>query len=363
MSKDYKLIDVLIDKGLPFAIYKSPDIDDIQFVTQVEGCPLLFDDISKSEGHEGFIAVNFSGDKVILIKDDIKLSGETAIFRYLKDINCLSNSSADTNFDTYNTEDDLERYSNAYKSIHSIVQNGECSKIVLSRKKSIKKTGNFSAGNSFKLALEKYPDAFVCLFNTNISSTWLVISPEKILSGKDNLWKTVSLAGTMVQPQNNKDIIWDKKNIKEQEIVSDYIASLLSDNNIQFTTNGPFTSNAGNLVHLKTEFSMSGSNSFDLTAILKALHPTPAVCGFPREKAMNAIRLFEGYERNFYSGFSGIISKNETTSLYVNLRCMQIGAKTLDLYSGGGILSDSELFSEWNETEAKMQTILSIIEV
>jgi len=363
MNKDYNLIDQLIDKGLPFAIYKSPDIDNIQFVAQTSGSPEIFEDISQLQGFEGFIAVNFSGDKVILIKDDIKLSGETAIFNYLNNVAELSAINTENSIETQNTIDDFERYSNAYNSIHNIVRKGECSKIVLSRKKSIKKTDKFSSGKSFQLALEKYPDAFVCLFNTNCTSAWLVISPEKLLSGKDNLWNTVSLAGTMVQPDEEKSINWDKKNIKEQEIVSDYIASLLSENNLQFTTKGPFTSRAGNLVHLKTEFSISGNTGFDITGILKALHPTPAVCGFPRENAMNAIKLFEGYERNFYSGFSGIISKKETTSLYVNLRCMQIGAKTLDLYSGGGILGDSELFSEWNETEAKMQTILSIIEI
>jgi len=70
----------------------------------------------------------------------------------------------------------------------------------------------------------------------------------------------------------------------------------------------------------------------------------------------------EGYNRTYYSGFIGELSMKGKTGLFVNLRCMKIGTDALTLFAGGGLLTSSELKSEWEETEAKLQTILSLIE-
>ena len=66
-------------------------------------------------------------------------------------------------------------------------------------------------------------------------------------------------------------------------------------------------------------------------------------------------------ERSYYSGFTGLIDPTGDTRLFVTLRCMQIEGGTESvayrLYAGGGLLKDSECQSEWEETEAKMNTM------
>ena len=94
---------------------------------------------------------------------------------------------------------------------------------------------------------------------------------------------------------------------------------------------------------------------------MKRLHPTPAVCGLPKEETYRIIRENEGYDRSYYSGFIGWLAPEGKSDLYVNLRCMNILRGSFVLYAGGGILASSEIESEWLETEAKMQTMKRLI--
>ena len=96
--------------------------------------------------------------------------------------------------------------------------------------------------------------------------------------------------------------------------------------------------------------------------LLADLHPTPAVCGLPKQESHRYILDNESCGRSYYSGFSGPINLDGDTAVYVSLRCMRIFGDRYRLYAGGGILPQSEETMEWNETAAKMQAMLSLIE-
>ena len=113
--------------------------------------------------------------------------------------------------------------------------------------------------------------------------------------------------------------------------------------------------------HLKTDFRFSLKDNKGLGDLLKVLHPTPAVCGLPKEEAYRFILQNEGYDRRYYSGFIGWLDPEGRTDIYVNLRCMHIEDEQLTLYAGGGLLASSELNDEWLETEKKLQTIKRLI--
>jgi isochorismate synthase len=81
----------------------------------------------------------------------------------------------------------------------------------------------------------------------------------------------------------------------------------------------------------------------------------------PKDKAYDFILSHEGYNRRYYSGFIGQLIPEGKSDLYVNLRCMNILSDTLVLYAGSGILTSSEVESEWQETEAKMQTMKRLL--
>ena len=119
---------------------------------------------------------------------------------------------------------------------------------------------------------------------------------------------------------------------------------------------------AGNLVHLRSDFHFTLPKSDRLGQLLSRLYPTPAVCGLPKEAARDFILRNEYARRDYYSGFVGPLSPATDTHLYVALRCMRIDSQGYSLYAGGGLLADSDMETEWNETEDKMQTMRSLLE-
>ena len=95
--------------------------------------------------------------------------------------------------------------------------------------------------------------------------------------------------------------------------------------------------------------------------VLSALHPTPAVCGIPKQAALEFILNNESHERKYYSGFCGPLNMDGATHLYVSLRCMEIMDNVCRLYAGGGLLIDSEEKREWEETKIKLNTMLNVL--
>lgn len=94
-----------------------------------------------------------------------------------------------------------------------------------------------------------------------------------------------------------------------------------------------------------------------------ALHPTPAVCGLPRQPAAALIRELEGYDRGFYAGAVGWSDAQGDGEWYVALRCARIAGKEARLYAGAGIVEGSDPLAEVDETSAKFLAMLDALGV
>jgi isochorismate synthase len=191
--------------------------------------------------------------------------------------------------------------------------------------------------------------------------TWIGCTPEILLSGSKTHYRTVALAGTVPLFQTEANFQWSDKNKREQRIVADYVRQTLNPFASVIEEEGPYSSRAGQLLHLKTHFHFSPNQGAEITDVVNALHPTPAVCGMPKTESLHFIGENEGYCRGFYSGVVGMLAPNDKTDLYVNLRCANIKGLNAVLYAGGGILTSSDMESEWQETEEKMKTVGEIL--
>lgn len=253
------------------------------------------------------------------------------------------------------------------KSIEAI-KAGVFQKVVLSRPKQIALPDNFEAVTVFQRLTQRYRTAFVYLCHLPKIGTWMGATPEILMSiDAKQIFTTVALAGTQAYQagQDLSEVAWRQKEIEEQALVSRYIINCFKKIRLRdFQEEGPKTVVAGNLMHLKTTFSvdMKSTNFAELGRVmLPLLHPTSAVCGMPKERAQGFVLEHEQYDRAFYSGFLGPINLEQSTHLYVNLRCMQLHAAALTLYAGAGITEDSQPDKEWKETEMKCQTLLNIL--
>lgn len=198
--------------------------------------------------------------------------------------------------------------------------------------------------------------ACVYWFSGQQIGTWLGATPEILLEGNKEEIHAMSLAGTKAE-QNTP---WTDKEYEEQQLVTDYMEEVIKRFSPSVFQKGTVsTLNSGAVYHLCTrfKFKLAPSNWRNLMA---ELHPTPAVCGLPKQAAYNHILDSEPHNRLFYTGIIGYLGK-EMIQTYVNLRCMKVDDQFFKLFLGGGITEASVVADEWTETEAKAKTLLAAI--
>lgn len=239
------------------------------------------------------------------------------------------------------------------------IKQGGFDKVVLSRIISVPLHHEFDVALFFGQLCCSYPQAFVYLCYLPGKGIWAGATPELLLSIEGEEVTTMALAGTRKAGITGN---WPGKEQEEHRWVSHYIAGV-------FTTTGAigiqqseaYTVNAGPVDHLRTDFSAHLPDMY-FGSLIKKLHPTPAVCGWPQERALETIADLEDHDREFYTGFAGPVNgKNRNSELYVNLRCVRIADSHADIYVGGGITVDSDPEAEWEETTLKSQTLLEVI--
>jgi isochorismate synthase len=241
-------------------------------------------------------------------------------------------------------------------------------KVVLSRTKIIERTGIFDIITAFEKLCNVYGNALISFVTIPDAGSWLGASPELLVSVQDHrIFRTTALAGTQAYSQSVdiKAVAWTQKDIEEQALVERYIISCFKKIRLrEYEEHGPRTVVAGNLIHLKSDFTvdMEATNFPTLGSVmLQLLHPTSAVCGVPLDAALSFIHKQENYDRQFYTGFLGPVNFENRTDIFVNLRCLQVLKEKLILYAGAGITQDSIPVKEWEETELKLNTLLNVI--
>ncbi len=247
------------------------------------------------------------------------------------------------------------------------IKAGTFEKVVLARFEDFNLPENFSASAFFEKICEAYTNSFCSMVYIQDEGLWIGASPETLLSSTEDTFKTISLAGTkkLNDGQSLSEIAWTQKEIEEQAFVSRYIVNCFKKIRLrEFHEHGPKTIQAGNLAHLKTDYTVNLREAqFDSLAdqMVELLHPTSAVCGMPLEAAKEFIGSNEKFDREFYAGFLGPVNFNGSTDLFVNLRCMKLLGSSARLFAGAGITEDSNPTSELLETQLKMSVLKSLI--
>jgi len=374
-SEDFfKEIETQIQNGNPFVAFRNPNAKKTKALLQKTDKTYVSTDFEES----GFVFAPFkSTDKTFIIPSE---KAASLVFEY-----SAENNSEDQQIDQEfppaftNNKSKIEHEELVQKGI-DLIEKGELKKVVLARKEEVQT--QLKAIEIFKNLLKKYNTAFVYYWFHPETGIWLGATPETLLSVERNKFKTMSLAGTQAF-EGTFDVNWKKKEVEEQQIVTDSILENLQ-NKVSGTINKsePYTSKAGSLLHLKTDITGMLDSKSSLKSLIVALHPTPAVCGLPKEDARKFILENESFGREFYSGFLGELnmkkerkrnsnrrnqenqayaSISKQTDLFVNLRCMKLEEGKAQLFIGGGITKDSNPADEWQETVNKSQTIKSVL--
>ena len=333
-----------------YALYRLPHADQY---TVVEGETRELTSCVQLSGQSGFVIAPFevkSGQPIVVILPDEVTTAPCPVV------------AVDGEFVFQPAGFPTSNYHIDFSNFHAQLLQGTFRKIVLSRCSEEVLSTPADARQLFYRACQLYPRMFIALVHTPQSGTWLTATPEILLEGCGCDWRTIALAGTMKLEQEQlsgegENVRWSTKNIEEQRIVATYIAECLEQFSNDFHEEGPRTVRAANLVHLRSDFTFKLSSNDCIGELIQALHPTPAVCGLPKREAFQFIVRNEHTPRRYYSGFMGMFDPAAETHLYVSLRCMNITDNSCLLYAGGGLLKGSTEEQEWQETEAKLETM------
>lgn len=341
------------NNNLPFVIYRKPN-ENIVYAA-IQNSDALY--VLKNFKECGFVFAPFHKNEAKILFPNNECEQFSIAINNFDDIEIISEASIIE--ETSNIEVAKKQHVELVEKAIECIQKKEAEKIVVSRKE-ILNISNFKMLASYKKMLKNYKNAMVYLWFHPKVGHWMGASPERLLNCEKNQFKTMALAGTQAF-KGELNVVWQKKEQIEQQFVTDYILKIINESVSNVECSKPYTVKAGNLLHLRTDILGNLTDNNTLESLINGLHPTPAVCGLPKEVATNFICQNEGYDRSFYSGYFGELNVQNQSNLFVNLRCMQIHENNVSIYIGGGITATSEPEKEWEETVFKAQVMKSVL--
>lgn len=343
------LIQDRLNDRKPFAVYRKPDSNVI--VAWLCDSALIARNSDLSE--PGLVFAPFSSDKDSILF----LSTSSEVINIPFEPSDWESSGSLSNHLNEDSLIEKSRHVNLVQKAVEAIVNGEAKKIVISRREEVGEI-LLDPFTVFTRLASLYPRAFSYIWYHPESGLWSGATPETLVRAEDESFVTMSLAGTQRWVEN-QEAQWGEKEREEQQMVTDLIREELG--SMLQRVEGPYTQRAGHLLHLRSDLHGRLDGNETVSSLVKRLHPTAAVCGLPRNRALEFIELNEGYSRDFYTGFLGEMNYPNPGSahLFVNLRCMQLfpAEKKAHIYVGGGITSSSAPEKEWEETQAKSETM------
>jgi isochorismate synthase len=246
---------------------------------------------------------------------------------------------------------------------------GDAAKVVLAREVLARGDGVVSAAMVARSLRAAYPSCFTYLITGADGTAFAGASPELLIRRSADRAYAQPMAGSVARGATDaederlgRQLEESGKDAVEHRIVSDFVVEAL----------GPFAHSVSarptevvrftNIQHLAT--SVTAELAYppaDVLQLAAALHPTPAVGGWPREAADMLIDELEGMERGWYAGGVGWIDGRGDGEFAVALRCGLLWEDGARLYAGVGVMPDSDPARELEETELKFKALLTAL--
>jgi salicylate biosynthesis isochorismate synthase/menaquinone-specific isochorismate synthase len=261
-----------------------------------------------------------------------------------------------------------EHYEGAVARAVELIGRGEVQKVVLAREVRVHAPNAIDPAAVFGALREVFPSCFSYCVGTP-EGAFIGASPELLVRRDGSRAQTVALAGTTrrsadpsVDDHLGEKLLHSAKEREEQAIVAARIERTLKPVSVWVATaEEPGLVKVQNVQHLATPIRAQLRDPLPVLELAGLLHPTPAVGGEPRERAIRLIPELEGLDRGWYAGPVGWTDLAEDGEFCVALRGGLLRDRTAHLYAGCGIVRDSEPAAELAETEIKLQTMLPLL--
>ncbi|HHX8676249.1 isochorismate synthase [Vibrio alginolyticus] len=260
-----------------------------------------------------------------------------------------------------------DEYKNGVSHLLELFNTTELSKVVLSRSVKITTNKNINPCSLIRNLLSINTDGYTFCSQISESSKLMGASPELLVSKKGHHVVSNPLAGS--RPKSSCEIenkaayaslLDTQKDLNEHSFVVEEVEKVLNQycHNL-YTPMVPSVIETETMLHLSTLLQgQANEPNVNSLKIAADLHPTPAVCGYPRQTAYAAIKEIEKFERGYFTGMVGWCDARGNGEWVVTIRCAEVSQRAMSLYAGAGIVHESSPQSELDETGAKMNTIL-----
>ncbi len=264
---------------------------------------------------------------------------------------------------------DLPHYSQAFDKIKRYIFNGDCYQVNLAQRFSVKAKGD--AWLAYKKLREISPAPFMAYLNLPKMQV-LSSSPERFLQITDQHVETRPIKGTRPRTENAeqdyanaKELVESVKDQAENLMIVDLLRNDISKNCEvgSVKTNNLFSlqsfANVHHLVSTVTGTLLKGKTAIDL---LSGCFPGGSITGAPKLRAMEIIEELEPHRRGLYCGSIGYIGFDGNMDTNIAIRTMVFADNEISFYAGGGIVADSEMTKEYQETWDKASSMLKLIQ-
>jgi len=257
------------------------------------------------------------------------------------------------------SEPDLEGWTQGVEAILSAIEAGTLGKAVLSRR--LRLDLNTSPDAFAMLAQMQTPDeTFDFCFEPVAGRAFLGRSPEQLFVRQGERLKSEALAGTRprdIQPQRDDALGEEMLNSPKERSEHHHVVEAIEDalRPLCVKLHHPETPRLRRFAavqHLQTPFTVVLRPGVRTETLLNVLHPTPAVCGQPREVARRMISVQEPFSRGWYAGPVGWV-EGDSASFAVGIRSSLLVDEKLWVCAGAGIVAGSKPDAEWEEINIK----------
>ena len=298
-----------------------------------------------------------------------ELSDELASVRDSLTAASLEASPSDVCIPATRSETDFEAWVTSVDRALSEVSAGALSKVVMARVQTVSFEGTMDPVDVVLNLWRENPSSHVFLFEPTPGHILLGAAPETVATVQAGVFHATAVAGSIARgntPQEQKALareLWNsEKNRREHQVcVEDMVARLAETCRDIQAQPEPHVLTLSAIQHLETAITANLHPNETVLSTLEALHPTPAVCGFPRDRAMGFLGAEELFQRGWFAGPVGWFDGDGNGVFVPALRSTVGRGKEWRLFAGAGIVAGSDPSREWAETRIKFQPVLKAL--
>ena len=242
-----------------------------------------------------------------------------------------------------------------------LIKDGVLKKIVLATRLVFRVNDQFNLINVLYKLKKNQSNYCLYVWKRNSEDITFGATPEKLFSIDQNTLYLEAIAGTSASSSKDNVLLKSPKNIKEHKFVIEYLIECLKLLKITNYKKGQLkVQSFGNISHLYTLISSKITNVCPFS-LLKNLHPSPAVCGLPKEEALKWIETLENFSRGNYASPIGWVDSAGNADFRVAIRGARFINKQIEFTAGSGIVEGSICKQEIDEIQLKFESLVKQI--